>query len=144
MTLLAWVLLSQVVIPAPPIPVPHPVPVPVPRPSVPGPPPVPIPPPGVAFVAPPPLVVIQPGIQVVEDSPDEVFFTGGYYWHRSNGRWFRNHAHNGPWVVVEDRVVPRPLFAYRPGSYRHYKAMKREMREERKEHHHNRGRGKKK
>jgi hypothetical protein len=141
MTLLVWILLSQVVIPVPPLPIPHPVPVPHP---VPGPPPIPIPPPGIAFPVPPPLVVIQPGIQVVEDYSDEVFFTGGYYWHRRNGHWFRTRAHNGPWVVVEERIVPRPLVAFHPGSYRHYrKAVKHELREERREQHHNKGHGKK-
>ena len=30
----------------------------------------------------PPLVEVQPGIQVVEGFPEEVFFSGGWYWCR--------------------------------------------------------------
>ena len=76
--------------------------------------------PRIVFSAPPPLVVISPGVQVVEDNDDEVFFVDNYYWHRRDGRWFRNQTHNGTWVVVEERLVPRPIFGFAPGSYRRW------------------------
>lgn len=93
-----------------------------------------IPVPIITFPAPPPLVVIQPGIQVVEDHDEEVFFTDGFYWHRRDGNWFRTKEHNGKWVVVEERIVPRPLVGFRPGTYKRYKhAVKEEMKEEKRE-----------
>ena len=76
--------------------------------------------PTIRFPAPPPLVVIQPGVQVVEDSDDEVFFVDNYYWHRRGNRWYRNSSHDGQWVVVEERVVPRPIFGFAPGHYRRW------------------------
>ena len=63
-------------------------------------------------------MVVEPGIQVVEDNDDEVFFVDNYYWHRRDGRWFRNQTHNGSWVVVEERVVPRGIIRFAPGRYR--------------------------
>ncbi len=114
-----------------------------------------IPLPRIVFPAPPPLVVIQPGVQVVEDSDDEVFFVDNWYWNRRDGHWFRNQTHNGSWVVVEERYVPRTIVTYAPGQYRRWhgrretvvinppgpgrikiKGEKREEREEHEEHEH--------
>ncbi len=76
--------------------------------------------PTIVFPEPPRLVVVQPGVQVVEDNDDEVFFVDNYYWHRRGGRWYRNASHNGQWVVVEERLVPRPIFGFAPGHYRRW------------------------
>lgn len=82
--------------------------------------------PRIVFPAPPPLVVISPGVQVVEDNDDEVFFVDNWYWHKRGGRWYRNQTHNGTWVVVEERIVPRPIFGYAPGSYRKWHGHKKD------------------
>ena len=77
--------------------------------------------PRIVFPAPPPLVVIEPGVQVVEDNDDEVFFVDNWYWHQRGGRWYRNQTHNGDWIVVEERVVPRTIVKFAPGHYRKFR-----------------------
>ncbi len=80
--------------------------------------------PRIVFPAPPTLVVIEPGVQVVEDNDDEVFFVDNWYWHRRGGHWYRNQTHNGSWVVVEERVVPRTIVRFAPGHYRKWRGPK--------------------
>jgi hypothetical protein len=79
-----------------------------------------IPLPTITFQAPPPMVVVQPGVQVVQDYDDEVFFVDNFYWHRRDGHWFRTRTHNGGWVMVEERVVPRSIYVVPEGRYRRY------------------------
>jgi hypothetical protein len=70
----------------------------------------------------PPLLVIQPGIQVVENSNDEVFFTGGWYWVRRDGAWYRARRPHAAFVWVEPRRVPPGLMRLPPpGHYRHFR-----------------------
>ena len=80
----------------------------------------------------PPLVVVQPGVQVVPEVQEEVFFHDGYYWVRRDGRWYRSPDHRRGWVVVPARRVPAPIVALPPGRYRHWKAEKEAMKEQRK------------
>ena len=68
----------------------------------------------------PPLVVVQPGIQVVENWDEEVFFTGGYYWVRRDGYWYRASSPRATWVYVEPHHVPPGLTRLPPGHYKHY------------------------
>lgn len=68
----------------------------------------------------PPLVVVQPGIQVVENWDEEVFFTGGFYWVRRDGYWYRAPSPRATWVYVEPRHVPPGLVRIPPGHYKHY------------------------
>src|SRR5512145_3356683 len=56
----------------------------------------------------PQLVVVTPGIQVVPDVDYEVFHTGGFYWTRHEGRWFRSSNPRSGWVFVP-RGVPAGL-----------------------------------
>ncbi|HVI97333.1 MAG TPA: hypothetical protein VM753_25180 [Anaeromyxobacter sp.] len=70
----------------------------------------------------PPLVVVQPGVQVVPECDQEVFYTGGYYWVRQDGYWYRSRNHRGGWVAAPPRVVPAALVRMPPGHYRHWKA----------------------
>jgi hypothetical protein len=92
--------------------------------------------PTVRFEAPPPMVVVQPGVQVVEDYDEEVFFTGGWYWHRGpNGWWYRTHSYRGGWVAVPPRHVPGMLVRLPPGHYRHWRAEHEARKEERREAH---------
>lgn len=79
----------------------------------------------------PPLVVVQPGIQVVEDWDEEVFFTGGYYWVRRDGYWYRAASPRATFVFVESRRVPPGLVHTPPGHYRHWR--KEHVKAERKE-----------
>jgi hypothetical protein len=92
------------------------------------------PPPTLRFSVPPPLVEVRPGVQVVENADDEVFFSAGYYWHRSpNGVWWRTRDHRGGWVLAPRRSVPRAVTRLPPGQYRHFRAERRELRRERHE-----------
>lgn len=85
--------------------------------------------PTITFTAPPPMVVVQPGVQVVENYDEEVFFSDNYYWARRDGRWFRTRSHQGGWVVVEPRYVPRAIVVLPPGRYRHYRHEQEQERE---------------
>lgn len=80
-----------------------------------------LPVPTITFPAPPPLVVVQPCVQVVEDNDDEIFFVDSWYWVRRDGRWFRTKRHDGGWVAVEERAVPRTIAVVPAGQYRHWR-----------------------
>jgi len=76
----------------------------------------------VHFSAAPPLVTVRPGVQVVEGSRQEVFFSGGYYWHcGSDGTWWRTHNHHGGWRVAPRHAVPIAVVHGR-GHYRNFHA----------------------
>ena len=117
----------EVVAPAPPAPrvfVPAP---PAPRVFVPA-------PPVVRFAAPPPLVMVAPGVRVVRDCDDEIFFSGGWYWHPGpDGMWYRTRSYRGGWVVAPRRVVPPAVARLPRGQYRHFRgeAWRDQRREER-------------
>jgi hypothetical protein len=94
------------------------------------------PPPMVRFEAPPPLTVVEPGVQVVRDNDEEVFFTGGYYWHAGpDGTWYRTRSYRGGWVVAPRRMVPGAIVRLPRGQYRHFhgEAWRDQRREERHE-----------
>jgi hypothetical protein len=75
---------------------------------------------GVPLPPSPTLVGSQPGIQVVAGYPEEVFFTGGYYWLRRDAYWYRSiHPRTG-FVVVAPSRVPPGLARLPPGHYRNY------------------------
>lgn len=80
------------------------------------------PPPAIRFEAPPPLTVVEPGVQVVRDSDEEVYFTGGYYWHAGpDGTWYRTRSYRGGWVVAPRHMVPGAIVRIPRGQYRHYR-----------------------
>jgi len=94
------------------------------------------PPPAIRFEAPPPLTVVEPGVQVVRDSDEEVFYTGGWYWHPGpQGVWYRTRSYRGGWVVAPRAVVPGAIVRIPRGQYRHYRGegWHNERREERHE-----------
>ena len=68
----------------------------------------------------PPMVVVQPGVQVVENYDEEVFYTGGWYWVRRDGRWWRARQPRAAFVYVEPRRVPPAIVRLPPGQYRHW------------------------
>lgn len=64
-------------------------------------------PPAVVVAEPPEIIVIPrtmvyfaPGVGV------DLFFHAGFWWTPKEGRWFRAHSYNGPWVIVAPRSVP--------------------------------------
>jgi hypothetical protein len=80
-----------------------------------------VPVPTVRFEVRPPLVQVSTGIQVVQDSDEEVFFVGGAYWCRRDGRWYRaRNDRHWAWRPVERRHVPPGLMRIPPGRYRHF------------------------
>jgi hypothetical protein len=118
---------------------------PAPRVYVPPPPVVRVEPPTIRFAAPPPLVEVQPGVEVVEDADEEIFFTGGWYWHCSpEGTWFRTRNYRGGWAVAPPRVVPVAVARMPRGEYRHFHSdgraelrhEQREIRREERQQHH--------
>jgi hypothetical protein len=68
----------------------------------------------------PQLVVVQPGVQVIPDVEEEVFFTGGWYWVRQDGYWYRSHSPRQGWRVVPVERVPHRLVGIPPGQYRRW------------------------
>jgi len=91
----------------------------------------------------PPMVVVQPGVQVVEGVPEEVFFTGGWYWCRRPDGWYRARSPRAPFYRVESRWVPAAIVRTPAGYYRnwhHGEHRGREWREERHEGHERRER----
>jgi hypothetical protein len=98
-------------------------------------------PPSIRFEAAPPLVTVQPGVQVVRDCDEEVFFSGGWYWHPGpRGVWYRTHSWHGGWVVAPRRAVPVAVVRLPRGHYRHFHGgewhERRQWREERREERH--------
>jgi hypothetical protein len=75
---------------------------------------------GVPLPPSPTLVVVQPGIQVVAGYPEEIFFTGGYYWWRRDAVWYQSIHPRSGFVVVPVRRVPPGLTRLPPGHYRNY------------------------
>ncbi len=67
----------------------------------------------------PPAVVLIPGSAVyfVPHPEIDVFFHGGYWWSPRGPHWYRAGAYNGPWAVVEHRLVPHPVIGV-PKGYR--------------------------
>ncbi len=76
-----------------------------------GPPPV--------LVAPPEDLVLIPGTAVyfIPGVSADIFFFDGYWWAPRGPGWYRAYSPNGPWVIVDARVVPGPLFRI-PRDYR--------------------------
>lgn len=68
----------------------------------------------------PPLVVVQPGVQVVQDYGEEIFFSGGYYWVRRDGYWYRAADPRARWYYVRPAAVPVAIARMPPGHYRHW------------------------
>jgi hypothetical protein len=76
----------------------------------------------------PQLVVVTPGVQVVPEVEEEVFFTGGYYWCRREGGWYRSRVVRGGWVAMPVRAVPVRLVEIPRGKYKRWKPAKAEKR----------------
>ena len=92
--------------------------------------------PTISFSTRPALVEVVPGVQVVPDSEDEVYFVDNYYWHHRGLNWYRTREHTGGWVLVEPRLVPRPIVSFEPGRYRRWHSERLEVRRDVREEHH--------
>jgi hypothetical protein len=75
---------------------------------------------GIHLPAPPRLVVVPslPAVQYVPVGNDNLFFYNGQYWVFVNNGWYVSHGHQGPWLVVGPRFVPRPLLLVPVRYYR--------------------------
>lgn len=74
--------------------------------------------PGVV-VAEPAEVALIPGFGVyfIPGGHADLFFYGGFWWSPRGDRWYRASDHDGPWVRVERRRVPRQVVRV-PRDYR--------------------------
>ncbi len=77
-------------------------------------------------IGPPPVVVAEPadvvlipriGVYFVPDAGPDLFFYAGFWWSPRGDRYYRSRSYNGPWVVVERRVVPVQVIRV-PRDYR--------------------------
>jgi hypothetical protein len=77
-------------------------------------------------VGPPPVIVQEQPEQIVVPrtmvyfapaARADLFFYRGRWWTRHEGRWFRSHSYDGPWVVVGPRYVPVEIVRL-PRDYR--------------------------
>lgn len=74
----------------------------------------------------PPVVVAEPAevalipefeVYFIPGGDVDLFFHAGFWWSPRGDRWYRAEVHNGPWVVVERRIVPRQVILV-PRDYR--------------------------
>ena len=81
---------------------------------------------GVPILKAAPEVVYVPQSQVYVAPSVEynLFFFQGYWWAFHGDRWYRAGGYNGPWIIIERRLVPSPLFRV-PANFRSvYKSYK--------------------
>ena len=84
--------------------------------------PVPFGPPSIRWESRPSMVVVGPGFSVVEDYPEEVFYSGSWYWTQQDGYWYRSRDHRGHWRAVSRERVPSRFYSHQAGQYRHYRS----------------------
>lgn len=75
---------------------------------------------GFSFTTRPEMTVV-PGSRVyyIQDSDNDVYRYGRYYYGYDSGRWYRASDYRGPWVYVRGRTVPRQIYTV-PADYRHH------------------------
>jgi len=66
-----------------------------------------------------PTMIRVPGTYVyyTQDSDNDVYRYGNYWYMNYNGDWYRAGSYNGPWVFVGYRSVPRDVYSV-PTQYR--------------------------
>ena len=82
------------------------------------------PPPRVVFYQRPHMILV-PGTPVYVVDYDErpaydMFRYGGYYWIYDDNYWYRASRYNGPFVYVETRYVPEPIYYVPAREWRSY------------------------
>ncbi len=77
-------------------------------------------------LGPPPVVVSPPsdlvlipgtGVYFVPEISADVFFYDGFWWAPRGPGWYRAESPRGPWIIMDSRAVPPPLFRV-PRDYR--------------------------
>jgi hypothetical protein len=68
-----------------------------------------------------PTVVRVPGrgVYYVQDSDQDVYRSGNYWYLNYNGDWYRANSYQGPWIFVGYRSVPRDIYTV-PTQYRRW------------------------
>ena len=79
------------------------------------------PPPPVRFYQPPPVVLVPNTSVYVVENPwgYDMFRYGGFFYVADDGYWYRAHSYRGPFVAVDARYVPHPIYSVPPGHWRH-------------------------
>ena len=72
-----------------------------------------------ALVSYPSDLVLIPGTEVyfAPASGVDLFFYGDNWWSHRGPRWYRSYSPDGPWVIIDRRYVPGPLYRV-PHDYR--------------------------
>ena len=71
-----------------------------------------------------PMVVAVPGgrgVYYVRDSDNDVYRYGTTWYMNYNGDWYRSSSHDGPWVFVGYRSVPRDVYTVPVGFRRNWR-----------------------
>jgi hypothetical protein len=78
------------------------------------------PPPQIVYETNPHLEAV-PGspVLVVDDPGYDMFMLQGAWYLTSHGYWYRAGAHDGPYIAIAARSVPREILQLPPGSWRH-------------------------
>ena len=82
------------------------------------------PPPRVEFVS-RPRMLVEPETQVMvlnDDPGYDMFRYRSCYYVSDNGYWYRSRSYRGPFVVVDVRRVPRPVFEVPANRWHHRRA----------------------
>jgi hypothetical protein len=66
----------------------------------------------------PQVVEVEPGVRIVEGVPEEVFFSGGFYWCRRGDAWYRARSPRAHFYWVDPHRVPRAFVRTPEGRYR--------------------------
>jgi len=79
------------------------------------------PPPRVYFEDPPQVVFVpESRVYVVDDDCDYDMFRYGRFWYVvQDGYWYRSRSYRGPFLVVDARYVPRPIYYVPAEHWRH-------------------------
>ena len=81
------------------------------------------PPPRVVFLSPPPMMYEpESRVYVMRDDDEgyDTFRYGSRYYVCNDGYWYRSRSYRGPFVVVDVRYVPEPIFRVPERRWRHY------------------------
>ena len=79
------------------------------------------PPPPVRFYQPPPVVLVPNTSVYVVDNPwgYDMFRYGSFFYVADNGYWYRARSYRGPFIAVDARYVPRPIYNVPSRHWRH-------------------------